>query len=197
MALKNLLPRFLHLIQSTAEWIRAFEKGIASRTGSLECWLVTGDVVAFYTNIDTGTVDRSMEALLSGSCVPIKRAIAIAQLVKMTMHNNFFAVNDGLYRQTNGLAMGSPCSGTIANLVIACRERACIKCTGILSYVRYINDIFALLEARSITEVRHILQELSDSVAPLQIKWNMSKRHAIYLDVEVEMTPLLSSGRIL
>lgn len=88
--------------------------------------------------------------------------------------------------------MHSLCSGTVANLAMARRERACIKRAGILPYIRYIDDISALIEGRSITEVHHILQELNDAVAPVQIKWNVWKRHAIYLDAEVEITPLLS-----
>ena len=117
------LGRFPHLIRSTAEWVRAFHKGIDKASGLRRTWLVTGDVEAFYTNIDTETIDRSMEALMTGSRIPRKRAMAIAWLVRTVTHKNFFAVDGKLYRQTQGLAMGSPCSGTVANLALARREK--------------------------------------------------------------------------
>ena len=98
---------------------------------------------------------------------------------------NIFAVNDNLFRQTNGLAMGSPCSGTVANLAMARRERSVIRRAGILTYTRYIDDIFMLIEARKVSEVRHILREVSEAVAPLQIQWKVSKKHAVYLDAQV------------
>ena len=155
LALSKLLPRFPDLIRSTAEWCRAFHLGYAARTPTKKCWLVTGDIVAYYTNIDTETVDRSMEALLLGSRVPIARAAALAWLVRTTTHNNYFGVNkQDLFRQTNGLAMGSPCSGTVANLSLARREKRVIHRSGILTYVRYIDDLFLLLEGTEI-EVRH------------------------------------------
>ena len=70
IALSALLPRFPHLIRSTAEWIRAFNAGLVKSSGFAERWLITGDIVAFYTNVDTDTIHRSMEALLRGSRVP-------------------------------------------------------------------------------------------------------------------------------
>ena len=42
-----------------------------------------------------------------------------------------------------------------------------------------------LLEARDECEIRRLLQEISDAVAPLRIKWNVGQR-AVYLDVEIE-----------
>ena len=82
--------------------------------------------------------------------------------------------------------MGSPCSGTVANLSLARREKKVIHRAGILAYTRYIDDVFALLETDSLSEVRRILQEVTEAVAPLEIKWNVSERHAIYLDVQVD-----------
>ena len=187
IALSKLLPRFPHLIRSTAEWCRAFHTGYAARDPAKKCWLITGDIVAYYTNINTETIDRSMEALLRGSRVPNARAAALAWLVKTTTHNNFFEVNKtDLFRQTNGLAMGSPCSGTVANLSLARLEKRVIHRQGILAYVRYIDDLFLLLEGTEV-EVRHILREVSEACAPLTVKWDISDTHAVYLDVSVTL----------
>ena len=109
-------------------------------------------------------------------------------LVRTVTHNNYFQIdkNGNLYRQTNGLAMGSPCSGTVANLALARRERRIIARPGILAYTRYIDDIFCLIEANNVLEVRLILQDVSEMAKPLSIKWNVSNRHAaIYLDGQV------------
>lgn len=184
IALAQLLPRFPHLIRSTAEWIRAYEDGLTRHTGG-KLWLVTGDVVAFYTNIDIANIGRSMEALMRGSKWSAQRSAAIAYLVHAVTHKNYFSVNDQLFRQTDGLAMGSPCSGTVANLSMARREKRFLGRQGILAYTRYIDDVFMLLEARNVTEVRHILNEVTEAIAPLRINWNVSERHAVYLDVQV------------
>ena len=189
IALSQLLPRFPHLIRSTAEWVRAFQEGTRKcRVG--KTWFVTGDVVSFYTNVDTETIDRSMEALMLGSRIPVKRAAAITQLVRTVTHQNYFEIDKELFRQTNGLAMGSPCSGTVANLALARKEKKFLGREGILTYPRYIDDIFALIEGSAV-EVRKILQEISQAVAPLVINWKISERHAIYLDVEISASPAI------
>ena len=187
LALSKILPRYPHLIRSTAEWVKAFHQGLEKRNPFRQTCLVTGDVVAFYTNIDTNRIHSSMEALLRGSGITAERANAIALLFELVTHQNFFQVDEYIFRQTQGLAMGSPCSGTIANLAMARKEKTLIKREGLLAYVRYIDDIFALVEARSETEVRHILREIDNAVKPLEIKWNVSKKHAIYLDVDIRL----------
>ena len=183
LALTPMLLRFPHLIRSTAEWVRAFHEGLNKRSGK-RLWFVTGDVVAYYTNIDIDTVDGAMEALLRGARVPGERAKAIAHLVRTVTHNNYFVFNDKLLRQTNGLAMGSPCSGTVANLSLARREKRLLGLPGLLAYTRYIDDVFALIEGTE-QEVRFLLSQVTDAAKPLQIKWEISERHAVYLDVQV------------
>ena len=187
IALAKLLPRFPHLIRSTAEWCRAFHAGFERRHGGRRLYLVTGDIVAYYTNIDTATIGRSMEALLRGSKVPAARASALAHLVDTVTSQNYFQIEDKFFRQTNGLAMGSPCSGTVANLSLARREKRVIHRDGILVYTRYIDDVFMLVEARNDAEVRLIVQEVSDAAKPLRINWAISRTHAVYLDVQVEL----------
>ena len=103
----------------------------------------------------------------------------------MVTHLNYFEVNDKRYRQTSGLAMGSPCSGTVANPSMARREKAFVHRESILCYTRYIDEIFVLLEPSSVIEVRKLLGESSTAVAPLRIQWNVSDKHAVYLDIEI------------
>lgn len=184
IALAVMLPRIPHLNRSTAEWIRAFNNGLKKHTGYWQTWLVTGDVVAFYTNVDMETIHRSMESILLGSRMPAKRAAALPRLVQVVTHQNFYMVDGELFHQTNGLAMGSSLSGTIANLAMARKEKRFVGREGILTYTRYVDDIFAMIEAKNVHEVRHILREISEGFAPLQINWKVSKTHAIYLDAE-------------
>lgn len=147
---------------------------------------MTGDVEAFYTNINTDTIDASMKALMTGSRIPRKRAIAIAKLVRIVTHKNLFIVNGYHDRQTSGLAIGSPCFSTVANLSLARKEKKFnVNREGILAYTRYIDDIFMLIEASNVVNVRRLLQEVSEEVALLKIKLNIG-RHAVYLDVEIE-----------
>lgn len=148
--------------------------------------MITGDIVAFYTNVDTETIDRAMEAIMLGARWTKERAYALGSLVKMVTKESYFE-NDGyLYRQTQGLAMGSPSSGTIANLALARREKNFVRREGILTYTRYIDDVFCLMEAKDLTEVQRILQEASGCFALLEVKWNISERRAVYLDVEID-----------
>lgn len=66
------------------------------RTGR-KLWFVTGDVVAFYTNVDISNIARSMEALMRGSGWTVQRSAAIAYLVHTVTHKNYFTVNDQLF----------------------------------------------------------------------------------------------------
>ena len=152
-----------------------------------QAWLVTGDIVSYYANINIERVDRRMEALLTGSDLPAPRAIALAKLVRAVTHNNLFTAHGKLFWQNNGLDMGSLCSSTVANLSLACRENKIMHRVDFLTYVRYIDDIFALIKANNVTEVRHILQKVSNAIPPLMVKWNVSKRSAVYLDVQITL----------
>lgn len=115
-------------------------------TGLFWTWLVIGDIETFDTNIDTETIDHSMEAVMSESRTQIKIVIAIGQLVQIVTHKTLVAVDGTLDRQTYRLAMSSMCTGTVANLSLARREKKFnVSRERILTYTQYIHDIFTPL----------------------------------------------------
>ena len=103
--------------------------------------------------------------------------------------NNYFEVDDAhLFRQTNRLAMGSSCSGTVANLALAHKEKTVIKSDKVLAYTWYIDDVYLEFQG-SIEELNTFLGHIDRVIHPLKINWKSLKTHAIYLDIEIWIHP--------
>ena len=66
------------------------------------------------------------------------------EILKLILFNNIFSFNNKFFIQLNGLAMGTKCGPTIANIFIAILETKWLYLHKPLVYKRFIDDIFVI-----------------------------------------------------
>jgi hypothetical protein len=158
-------------------------------------YIVTGDVVAYYPNIDLdkclklvkemymeykGYTNETIELLdeqdrklfeLFCGCLEHGNRILICQ---------FF---ENFYMQRQGLAMGVSCSPSLANLFGYFFEKTCGILTDpdVIFYGRYIDDCLALVWATSETDA--ISKCSIVKIDTCQIEWQASRSHQPFLDM--------------
>lgn len=187
----TVLDHLLQPILDELPWVASSSKEVI--TGIEECtphgtapiWIVTGDVVSFYTNIEPRQCSRVVAAawkrFRSGSSITDK---TIRRMVKFVMDNNFFSYRGQRFQQIKGLAMGTACAPTVANIYAAFYEHKSkvVHRDGVLLYKRYIDDILCLFQGTK--------EELSDflhgfSLGTLEVKWSVSTIRNEFLDIEL------------
>lgn len=152
---------------------------------SEDVWICTGDVVAFYTNIDALECARivagAWRIYASDSKIDDK---VILNMIMFVMNNNYFQFQNRTYRQLDGLAMGTACAPLLANIYAAFYERkhGYITRQGVLLYNRYIDDNLLVFKG-SEKDLTVFLD--SYKLGSLTVKWDYSKAKKEFLDIEV------------
>lgn len=105
--------------------------------------LISLDVTSLYTNIPINLVEHIVheqwQNLKNFTTLPEQE---FQKALKFTLTTNFFQFKDKFYKQLDGVAMGSPISSVIAQLVMEHVEKQIIAKldTDILFYKRYVDD---------------------------------------------------------
>jgi hypothetical protein len=192
-ALRHVISRrFPWVVDSTKQVLASLNDKTVSRTDRI--WLVTGDVEAFYTNVN---VQATIESIRSQpqSFVQIDGYSRddIADLLDVVMNCNCFSFNGEFYRQSSGVAMGTSCAPSFSNLNLALMEDRVPEIIdsvtnnqkGLIFYVRYIDDIFLVFKGAK-ADLQSLLNKLNSSFEPFKIGWNVSSPSTPipFLDVE-------------
>jgi flagellar motor protein MotB len=182
---------FPWVVDSTREVIRRVECLTAKRTE--EVWIVTGDVESFYTNVSVAsTVDEIRQGMHSMESTGGVDMTAIADLAQVVMSTNCFGFNGTYYHQTQGIAMGTSCAPSFANVNLGLMEVLCLEIvnadqmeSGLILYVRYIDDILLVFKGNR-TALQSCLDNLSTKLQPFTIGWEISstREPRSYLDIE-------------
>ncbi len=103
------------------------------------------DFESLYSNIDLDDalfiIDDFMKDKISNPHLTI---IGFHSLLKLLFENNIFSYRNKYFRQIKGIAMGSKCGPTIANIYLSCLEESFLIIRKPLFYGRYIDDIFCI-----------------------------------------------------
>lgn len=179
---RPLLDHMPWVVGSTKEVIQQLEE---IRTDGDDVWLCTGDVVAFYTNIDAKQCAKVVHGAWKHYNSQSKiHGRFIAQMIRFVMENNFFSFQDEWYQQVEGLAMGTASAPVLANLYAGYLERqANIPFQkGVLKYMRYIDDVLMVFQGTE-KELTDFLAEYK--LGPLSVNWAYSKAKIEFLDIEI------------
>jgi len=153
------------VVDSTREVIRRVEKHTILRTQDV--WIVTGDVESFYTNVNVEATLNGIRHELQG--FPSEAGVdmqAIADLAQVVMFTNCFGFRGQYFHQTSGIAMGTSCAPSFANVNLGMKEALCPEIvnqgtkSGLSLYVRYIDDIL-LIYRGSRTALEICLENIS------------------------------------
>ena len=108
--------------------------------------LVTYDVSSLYTSIPLPDGIRKFKyesnTWFSGN--PQMR-IAITHILPTVLYNNYFEFDGATYKQTCGVAMGSPLGPLFANTYMLHVDREIMAMEGVIKYLRYIDDVFIMI----------------------------------------------------
>lgn len=138
--------------------------------------ILTGDVQSLYPSIDiTDGLDSIRRALelftpLDGTYIGY-----ISELLEWVLTNNYIVFGDTYWLQIKGTAMGTPVAVTFANIYLSMLEYDLAHTpetepftfSAIVSYKRYIDDIFALFTSQ---EQAQLYCKLFNSLRPHNIK---------------------------
>ena len=112
-----------------------------------DCELVSGDFDSLYSNI-------TLEDALNLICDYIKdkhdskhiNIIAFREILKIVFEFNIFKYKNIFYRQIKGIAMGSKCGPSIANIFVFIYENVFLRIHRPIFYKRFIDDIFMIIK---------------------------------------------------
>lgn len=181
--LQPILDELPWVASSTKEVITGIEQ--CTPNGTAPIWIVTGDLVSFYTNIDPKQCSKVVAAAWNrfrlDSSIPDK---TIRRMVKFVMDNNFFSYRGQFFQQIKGLAMGTACAPTVANIYAAFYEHKSkvVHQEGVLLYKRYIDDILCLFQG---TKEEVVAFCNGFSIGSLEVKWSVSTVRNEFLDIEL------------
>lgn len=144
--------------------------------------LVSLDIESLYTNIS----HRSAIIAFSRRFKDHPKFVLLLDLLKFVLGNNVFQFDGRFFRQTCGIAMGTPLAPALATIVIAdLEERYLLESTLTpTTWLRYIDDIFAVW-----THGRDALQSFIDGLnrreARIHFTWQSSFVSAVFLDLRI------------
>lgn len=108
-----------------------------------DCKLYSCDFESLYTNI---RLDHALLIISEFISINLKSkfisSYGFYKLLEVAFYNNVFQFDDQFYLQINGIAMGSKCGPSIANIYVYCLEKKFLTIHKPLIYYRFIDDIF-------------------------------------------------------
>jgi hypothetical protein len=145
-------------------------------------FIITADINDMYTNIHTPT----LLDILNTDEYNFQHKQTILSFLQHTMKYTTFLCNKTHYLQKQGLPMGGPLSGTLANIYVSHFEKDIMSKFSQLQdppyLFRYIDDILILTPNLSIAT--QIITDLSRA-ANLQITSTPLSKHANFLDITI------------
>ena len=150
-------------------------------------FLVTADFVSLYSNINHDDclfmlTDFFKDKLSNFEHLSIE---AFHSILKLVLNYNFFKYKDLFFKQIKGIAMGSICGPSIANIFVFLYEKKWLTIHRPLIYLRFIDDLFLIINNLI------ILESLKESFGDLELTFNIEKT-VNYLDLEITRNDLTS-----
>ena len=152
--------------------------------------MVSFDVCSLFTNVPLAeTIDIITEYCFSNQAKlipPVDKKI-FKKLLKLAT-GGLFMYNGRLYKQIDGVAMGSPLGPTIANFFLANLEMEMFKKTNLIKptvYLRYVDDVFAVFDCNeTLVNFFNFINKLHPN-----LKFTLERANDTlpFLDVEVKI----------
>ena len=105
--------------------------------------LYSCDFESLYTNIPLDYLLNDISSFMSTHLNSKHLSITgFNKILSLILHNNIFTFKDHFYIQIKGIAMGTICGPTLANLYLSLKEDLWLSIIRPLYYKRFIDDIF-------------------------------------------------------
>ncbi len=156
--------------------------------------MVSFDVKSLFTKVPVAFTIKYLEKRLQEDHTWKKhtyfRFEEIMELVKICSSNTVFRFRDKMYKQENGLPMGSPLSPVLAEFCMQSLEEAIVeKHPYIKHWVRYVDDVYAIVNSRKSNSILKQLNSYHPSIQftteeeSVQDVWGNQKSGLPFLDV--------------
>ena len=157
-----------------------------------DVYLCSFDISSLFINVPLKeTIGKCAEALHKdpSSTPPIPQAIFI-ELMESATSSIEFGFNDAMYKQTDGVAMGSPLGPALANIFVGYHESKLFFCVQKPTiYFRYVDDTFAIFKQEG--DVDNFLVTLNCLHPALKFTFEKEQDGKLpFLDIIVERTEL-------
>lgn len=177
--LKSYLPRFENILTNTFQ----LSKALTRLKMTPDCILITGDVSALYPNIDLNILRDILHDLDPD----------LYELVDFIISNNYVQYGSDIYLQIEGIATGTNCAVSLANIYLGVLLDVHFKNhPDILYYGRYIDDLIIIWTSDK-TSFHTFADRLNNIESKLKINWDISDHSAMFLDLDIRIeraTPL-------
>lgn len=135
-----------------------------------------------YININSDLTVLTVRDFLLTFIVSTNTILEVLKLLTLVNHNNVLEFNHTQYYQIRDLTMRVFCAFTVTNLFTAWHEAVFAPCT--LLYVRYIDDIFIILNQSIFSALLLLLKWLI--LSELSITWDVFSLHTKFLNLNVQ-----------
>ena len=157
------------------------------------CLIYTVDIESLYTNIPNSLGLTAIEYWLSKFPTFTEYpSNFIISSIKFILENNFFSYNKVIYKQLNGVAMGSNFAPKYANLVVGYIEAQLMNCSEINSsskehlkknYFRFIDDILVFWHGNNLDPFDIVLKKLNSFDKNLKFICSNGRKVNNFLDI--------------
>ena len=113
---------------------------------------------------------------------------AFKDFLNFILNNNYFTFNETIYKQNKGIAMGSACGPSIANLFVHIYEKKWLSIHRPLAYFRFIDDIFIISLLNRLEMANSFINAFGS--LKLNIVSNLTVN---FLDLDISFDPITSS----
>ena len=141
-------------------------------------WLVSLDVESLYPNIN-------LEILYTKV---LQDYPTLKLLATFIFENNYFEYNNSVYHQTSGIAMGTNCAVSIANLYLATLLDPIISkhTPHVKFFKRYIDDIFLIWQG-SLIMLTQFITYLNTIIPGIKLTAKYSQHSVEFLDLQLQI----------
>lgn len=130
------------------------------------CSIVSFDVVSLFTNIPLDLLDDIIEArwneIQLHTNIPKMEFLQLLNFV--TRDCNQFVYNNEVYKQINGLPIGSPLSPILADMVM---EYILDQALDKLKYIKYVDDLLLIVPTTLLQDTLNVSNSIQD---PSEVK---------------------------
>lgn len=161
--------------------------------------MVSFDVKSLFTKVPVHQTIKYLEHRLTNSNSWKKRTdftlTEFMELVRICSSSTFFKFRDQIYKQENGLPMGSPLSPVMAEFCMQSLEESLVGTHQYIKFwVRYVDDIYAIVKERKVNDILsdlngyHPCLQFTVEEESLQNVWGVQKSGLPFLDVMIYRT---------
>ena len=147
--------------------------------------MISFDVISLFTNVPLiETIDIISDYVYKSKSKPAFSKLVFKELLNIAT-SGIFMYNGRLYRQVDGVTMGSPLGPTISNFCLAHLENELLSVSKFKPelYLRYVDDIFCVFRDQSTYE--NFFQQLSELHSSLKFTFEIGPKILPFLDAKI------------